>query len=223
MLPELYDQSLLTRNVCIAGSALTWLVALGAFIGSILSFTGHFPLRVDFTGLNDNYTWSKLFPEPGEILFPYSAPFATVAPLFITALVTGLNECMGYIHATSLRWNLLMEGRLQWNTNLRLLSTSHHSITNSWYMNTVFFVCITFSYAAASQLVLDPVFTMDWCLDDPGCSVEVLMFNGIAGIRAGNGLLWTGYIRNADICWTSRTDFDVELKPFKQCNRNCKR
>ena len=47
-----------------------------------------------------------------------------LTPLAINVVVLVVTECLGYIHATSLRWALFYEGKLEFNTNLRLLSHS---------------------------------------------------------------------------------------------------
>ena len=45
-------------------------------------------------------------------------------PLAINVVVLLITECLGYIHSTSPRWALFDEGKLEFNTNLRLLTFS---------------------------------------------------------------------------------------------------
>jgi len=47
-----------------------------------------------------------------------------LVPLSVNTGVTALTESLGLIHATSLRWSLLREGRLDFNSNLRPCTNS---------------------------------------------------------------------------------------------------
>ncbi|CCD47361.1 hypothetical protein BofuT4_uP005200.1 [Botrytis cinerea T4] len=46
-------------------------------------------------------------------------------------IVTLLNESMGYVHSTLLRWSLQREGRLWFSSNIRLFSNTKNSEINS--------------------------------------------------------------------------------------------
>ena len=50
--------------------------------------------------------------------------------LLFTLTISICTECLGCIHSTSLRWALAKEGRLEFNSNLRLFSSAHTSVGN---------------------------------------------------------------------------------------------
>ncbi|KAI9850596.1 MAG: hypothetical protein M1838_005381 [Thelocarpon superellum] len=77
-----------------------------------------------------------------------------VVPLLLNVVVTIINETLGYIHATSLRWALQREGRLAFNSNLRLFTSAHSSRANAWYCNVLMLFCIIMSYASTSLLFI---------------------------------------------------------------------
>jgi hypothetical protein len=56
-------------------------------------------------------------------------------PLLMNTLVTLHNETVGYIQTVSLRWALQREGKLEFNSNLRLFSRARSAAANSWYLN----------------------------------------------------------------------------------------
>jgi hypothetical protein len=61
---------------------------------------------------------------------------------------------MGYIHTASLRWALQREGKLTFNANLRLFSSSRYTTVNAWYINMVVIFCAILTYAAPSLTFL---------------------------------------------------------------------
>ena len=75
---------------------------------------------------------------------------AEFGPLAINLFVTLLIQGTGYIHSVSLRWSLQHEGRLNFNSNLRLFSSSRRSAPNRWYSNAFLLICITLAYASSS-------------------------------------------------------------------------
>lgn len=75
---------------------------------------------------------------------------AELMPLAINLVVTLLTQSTGYIHAVSLRWSLQREGRLTFNSNLRLFSSSRQSAPNRWYSNAFQLLCITVAFASSS-------------------------------------------------------------------------
>ena len=75
-----------------------------------------------------------------------------IIPLVLNVLVTLINEALGYIHANSLRWSLQREGRLAFNSNLRLFTSVSASKANSWYANLLMLLSIIMSYASTSLI-----------------------------------------------------------------------
>jgi len=68
--------------------------------------------------------------------------------------VTLLNDSMGYIHNCALRWSLQREGKLEFNSNLRLLTASRYSRANGIMANTLHILGITLSYGSTSLIFL---------------------------------------------------------------------
>lgn len=137
------------------------------------------------------YLYLKLYGNGAHFVIPHAAK--EVLPLGINIIVTFLNESMGYIHSTSLRWSLQYENRLTFNSNLRLLSSSHRSKPNKWYANLLFLFCIILSYATTSLIflgwnpALTKTFFSDGSLEDvPDNMIEV---SGVALIFFGLSLL----------------------------------
>jgi len=77
-----------------------------------------------------------------------------IVPLVLNVLVTCINEALGYIHTNSLRWALQREGRLAFNSNLRLFTSARTSKANAWYANTCMLLCIVMSYASTSLILM---------------------------------------------------------------------
>ena len=136
---RVYDKAFSTRKICLSGLVLAWLVCLGGLV-SISAILG---------------TQRNNIGSDGELSTPLRGRGATlILPLLFAIIVTFCNECLGLIHTTSLRWALWQEGRLVFNTNLRLLSQAQTSKPNTWYMNAICMFLTAISYAAAGQIVL---------------------------------------------------------------------
>lgn len=75
---------------------------------------------------------------------------------FINVLLTLCTDGMMYAHAVSLRWMLYGEDRLEYNTNMRLLTSSRRFGPNSRYINIVALFCLVLIYAVASSLYFLP-------------------------------------------------------------------
>lgn len=127
-----YDRALGTRNLCIFALVCCWLA------GVSISGFGAYILYWINTGTAATTYWR----------LPHMV--AEGIPLAINLLVTLLVETTGYIHTASLRWALQREGRLTFNSNLRLLSFSKTSRPNKWYANFLVLAFITLAYASSS-------------------------------------------------------------------------
>jgi hypothetical protein len=75
----------------------------------------------------------------------------------INLVLTQCLESISYIHSISLRWALMEDNCLQFNTNIRLFTSSKKSLPNRWYMNILSAICLISCYAATSQLFLPEV------------------------------------------------------------------
>lgn len=72
-------------------------------------------------------------------------------------ILTQCLEGLAYVHSISLRWALLKEDRLVFNTNIRLLTSSKLSRPNSWYINSISAILLIICYGATSTLVIPNV------------------------------------------------------------------
>ena len=134
--PVNYDTAHFTRNVCLIGLMLSWLIGTGALIAAIYA-----------------WVWWRSVPYR---LVPYFIPTSVewfrAATALINLLFQLLNDCLGLLHTTSLRWALQREGRLDFNTNLRLISNAHQSAANSWLANLFVTACVILSYSSVSSI-----------------------------------------------------------------------
>ena len=80
--------------------------------------------------------------------------FREILPLIINFGITILTEALGLINATGLRWNLMREGRLQFNANLRLFTSSQRNTPNSWYCNLLNMVFLILCYTSSSLVLV---------------------------------------------------------------------
>ena len=122
-----FDSSAPSRTLCRAGIVTCWtagFLCLGFGIKLILVRNGAY--------LELNYILKEIL------------------PLGLNILVTFINETLGYVHTNSLRWALQREGRLTFNSNLRLFTSARTSRANAWYSNLCMLVFIIMSYASNS-------------------------------------------------------------------------
>jgi len=131
-----YDEGRTTRKLCILGLILSWCIAICFIVLGILNTTEGWVVPM---------CW-----EPGKDLLVLAQ----------NVLITCCNESLGYIHSVSLRWTLQREGRLYFNSNLRLLQNTHSTGPNAWYSNTVMTLAIVATYGASS-LTLCPMSSGD--------------------------------------------------------------
>ena len=81
------------------------------------------------------------------------------APLVFATIVTFCSESVGLVHTTSLRWALWREGRLDFNSNLRLMTQAHTSKPDHWIVNSYVILVTAVTYTAASQVFIVNHFT----------------------------------------------------------------
>jgi hypothetical protein len=90
---------------------------------------------------------------PPAIHLPQGLPGEAIS-FIVNLILTQCLEGLAYVHSISLRWALLRENRLVFNTNIRLLTSSRLSRPNSWYMNAISATLLVLCYAATSLLVM---------------------------------------------------------------------
>ena len=169
-----FDRALRTRNICVAGIAISYILSVVCIGLPIYTYvrSANFARELrKYYGFDYLYTSWCL----GVVLDPGSR---TVVDLVLNAAVTICTEALGYVHTASLRWALWREGRLHYNSNLRLLTQAGDSIPNSWYANIIFSIALIVTYAGASQVFI--------AIDG---SEDFVQVNGVAILFLGIGLL----------------------------------
>lgn len=132
--PRSYERASSTRYTCLCGLGFTLLL----FIGGVIAIA-----VLTAKSSHGNY----------EAQLSWAATAKEVLPLIFAVVVTVCNECLGIIHTTTLRWSLWREGRLSFNTNLRLFTRARSFAPNAWFSNFACVVLSALSYAAAGQLI----------------------------------------------------------------------
>lgn len=75
--------------------------------------------------------------------------------LAVNVVIGFSQDGMAFAHAASLRWALLAEGRLEFNTNIRLLTRSRHAMApNGWPANAASLASLVLCYGASSLLIV---------------------------------------------------------------------
>jgi hypothetical protein len=140
-----------------------------------------------------------------------------LTPLSLNIGVTLLTECLGLIHAITLRWNMQLEGTLSFNSSPRLFTSSRRSVLNSWIcniLNAMFFIS---SYSSTSLVFLpepsQPMADPNNFFDDESegifkdenfeSLVDKLHVSGIAMVTLGGGLLGQALLATWAYCAVS--------------------
>jgi hypothetical protein len=140
-----FDKAVGTKKWCIIGLIFCYILSI-AFICTGLAFWAH------MHGDKDADPVYRYYPARAV----QTRASLEIILLTLNISVTLATECVGYIHATSLRWALYHEGRLWHNSNLRLFTSARLSMPNRWFVNALWFLLITISYSCASQLLILP-------------------------------------------------------------------
>lgn len=155
-----------TRFGCLLALGAAWLAILGCLISSIFIIVTQGGSCIYETDL--------------------TATSARGMSFLINILLALFTDSLGYIHATSLRWALFRDGRLDFNTNIRFFNSARRSFTNWWPSNLLAISSLILCYAATSQ-----IFIKGSRKTDPNSEVmeEGFFVNGIAIFALGLGLL----------------------------------
>jgi len=105
---------------------------------------------------------------------------------------------MGYIHSCSLRWALHREGKLEFNSNLRLVRVSKYSKPNGVLANIIYLTGIVLAYGSTSLifLSLNPDLARLLDHDYQNSDVHGVHINAIAVLTLGTGLIAQAIITN---------------------------
>lgn len=103
----------------------------------------------------------NIFPDeqwlPSHIIVKLPPMTSTVTTLLLSFLVTAILDTTNFIHAVTLKAALLREGKLAFNSNIRLLSYASSHGPNAWYMNFVSCLGLGITYGALSAATTDVV------------------------------------------------------------------
>ena len=123
-----YDTAPSTRRTCVVSLVLSGILALSGLTGTVA-------LGIALANAAAADELSDVI-SPGLVstgMYGQAALFTI--PLVFATIVTFCSESLGLVHTTSLRWALWREGRLDFNTNLRLMTQAHTSKPNHWIVN----------------------------------------------------------------------------------------
>ena len=181
-----FDKAYGTRNVCIVGLALSWAISLVCLVLSPWTFrTGE--IYLDQSG---GYTHDG----QGERILFLGTREQELVKLVLNICIALLTDCLGYIHACSLRWALWREKQLVYNSNLRLLASTRHNSLSRWSTNIVSSFLLMMCYASSSQLFLSGNTAQE----------DNFVLNGIVIAALGIGML--GQCAISSLClWNSTT------------------
>jgi hypothetical protein len=195
------DPDLGTRNCCIAGLAFGWIFAsLCLLAGSIMLSSDHFPIPsyVKLKVIMVNFFLHTMRPgkpyPPSHRIQQLHQGTSILVQLLLNLLVTIILDTTNYIHATTLKWALFREGRLKFNSNVRLFTSAKARGPNSWYMNSVSLLGLAISYGATSAAITDVVIVGEW--DErtrevkygPSETSDIIDINGLAIFALGAGV-----------------------------------
>ncbi|QKX63931.1 uncharacterized protein TRUGW13939_11103 [Talaromyces rugulosus] len=130
-----YDIATTTRSACIVAVSTGAILALLCFVTGIYIFA----------------TNGKTLVAPWSI----SSAGQEALVLAVNAVLTLCIDGMMLVHSVSLRWALYRDGRLEYNTNIRLFTSLKSSGPNKWYINALALFCLVLSYGSSSILLLD--------------------------------------------------------------------
>ncbi|KAJ9426047.1 hypothetical protein FOXG_07405 [Fusarium oxysporum f. sp. lycopersici 4287] len=127
-----------------------------------------------------------------------------VLSLVFNIILTFCIDSMAFIHSVSLRWALYSEHQLEFNTNLRLFTSSTKSGPNRWYTNIFSMICLILCYGASSYLLLPDY-------------VDEVFINGLALLILGLALL--GHASVSTWClWTCSDSVSTwSSNPLSNC------
>ena len=146
-----YDKALTTRKTCHVGLMLSYILAFSGLVATVTLATALAKAEDDLTLINSTGVIGT--GSVGQAAF-------FMIPLVLATIVTFCSESLGLVHTTSLRWALWREGRLHFNTNLRLMTQAHSSKPNRWAVNLYAIFVTALTYAAAGQIFFTNLYTM---------------------------------------------------------------
>lgn len=140
----LVDRASSTRYGCIAAIAMGMIISLSSLASGIYILASSRETSDELLAITRPLGLTvSISPSGQEAL--------TLAVNIVLALCT---DGMMFVHSVSLRWALYREQLLEYNTNLRLFTSSKEFGPNKWYINMIALGCLILTYAASSVLFL---------------------------------------------------------------------
>lgn len=170
-----YEKGSGTRKVCLVGLGFSVLVGVIFFLlGCIVPhrFNGEddviafSPVGLELLTLGIDFAVLIVTEINGYVSIVYGSVLGALLRLEQTHLISGgYSNCpmrfspsnpasFEQIHSLSLRWALYHEGRLDFNSSLRLLTVAKETPANGLLANIAYFITLSFCYGAASVVVV---------------------------------------------------------------------
>ena len=138
------------------------------------------------------------------------SPFQQKALLFaINIVITSCITGMMFTHDVSLRWALYGENRLEYNTNIRLFTSSKKSGPNRWYSNLALLISLALSHGSLSALLFPAISAIEhpnnkmWS-DATILNITALLVLGITlGVQAAISIWCLVSGRHSILSWSS--------------------
>lgn len=197
-----YDTEITTRNLCVLGLASGWVLSLICIIGGSFIMTSQdriAPSEVQGKAFLISFSEWDLPPGaknfPGHRILPLRPGLSILLNLLLNLLVTTILDATNYIHDTTLKWALHDEGRLRYNSNMRLFTSSRRHGPNSWYANVVSLLGLALTHGSLSTIIVNVVVIGTW--NDkakkfeftPAQTADFIDINYFAVIFLGVGIL----------------------------------
>lgn len=168
-----YDKALTTRTNCIIGILFSSLLAVGCLGASAVVLS------------TQKQTQDNILQGTRAVSIPILAK--ELLPLAFSIIVACCTEALSYVHSTTLRWALIREERLEFNSNLRLFTASKTVWAAGKCANFISAVLLVICYTASGQLFVSEL--------QSSSSARVIV-NGIALVMLGIGLLGLSIINS---------------------------
>jgi hypothetical protein len=145
------DRSLLSRNIVIGCLVFAWLwsIACIAFGSQELPTKLHPSWYDDYEPSNLQHRTAHGYRLSSWRVMSWEA---RLIPFVLNVFVTICTDSLGFIQTASLRWSLHREGRLDFNSNLRLLTATKDNLAHRWYINALSALFASVCYAVTPLL-----------------------------------------------------------------------
>ncbi|KAL9088210.1 MAG: hypothetical protein Q9165_006337 [Trypethelium subeluteriae] len=183
-----FDRALRTRNYCVFGIGICWAAAATCTALGIWAFTAAQNLPTGTDPLPGTGSHSG---QPSVSIGVVGQALVKLAANICIMLVT---DCLGCIHTASVRWALWREGRLDFNSNPRMLTGTKTGWSTHYATNIAMAFFLMLLFAASSQLFLQPRTANN---DYNGFVVNGVAFLALAVGIAGQALIATIALRGS--------------------------